>query len=66
MELNKEQIAIIEHTIKNGSFCGSSPDMDAICEAGYMICIGRKSFVPDPYYQVTTEGRHAVNKATAV
>jgi len=60
MDLNKEQIEIIKHTIKNNVFCGGGKDMDVLCEAGLMEYIGRKSFVPDPYYRVTTAGRNAV------
>ena len=64
MELNNEQKAIIEHTIKNYLFCGGSKDMDALCEAGLMECVGKKSkesvFVPDPYYRVTAAGKKAI------
>lgn len=63
MELNTEQKAIIDHTINRaagGLFCGGSKDMDALCEAGLMECVGKKSFVPDPYYRVTRLGREAV------
>ena len=60
MELNNEHKAIIEHTIKNGLFCGSSKEMDELCEAGLMEYIGRKSFVPDPYYKVTSLGKKAI------
>lgn len=60
MELNNEQKAIIEHTIKNGLFCGGSKDMDGLCEAGLMEYAGKKSFVPDPYYRVTTKGKNVI------
>lgn len=60
MTLNDEQKAIINHTIKNGIFCGGSKDMDKLCEAGFMAYAGHKSFVPDPYYRVTTAGRNAI------
>jgi len=60
MELNKEQIEIIKHTIKNNVFCGGGADMDKLVDAGYMEYIGKKSFVPDPYYRVTTKGREAI------
>jgi len=56
MELNNEQKAIIKHTIKNGLFCGGSKDMDELCDAGLMEFAGKKSFVPDPYYRVTSKG----------
>lgn len=61
MELNDEQKAIIEHTIKNGLFCGGSKDMDELCELGFMKFVGEKPFVPDPYYRVTTAGRQALS-----
>ena len=54
MNLSKEQKAIIEHTIKNGIFCGGGKDMQLLCDAGLMEYIGQKSFVPDPYYRVTS------------
>lgn len=60
MNLNNEQKEIIQHAIKNGLFCGGSKDMDALVEAGLMELAGRKSFVPDPYYRVTTAGRQAL------
>jgi len=62
MELNNEQKAIIEHTIKNGIFCGGSKDMDKLCEGGLMESAGKKSFVPDEYYRVTSDGKKALNK----
>lgn len=61
MKLNSEQKAIIEHTIKNGIYCGSSKDMDILCEAGLMEFAGRKPFVPDTYYRVTRLGKEAVH-----
>ena len=60
MELNNEQKAIIEHTIKNGIFCGGGKDMDELCESGLMEFAGKKSFVPDPYYRVTAKGKKAI------
>jgi len=60
--MNEEQKAIIEHTIKNGVFCGGSKDMDELCTLGFMEYAGKKSFVPDPYYRVTAAGRKAANE----
>jgi len=60
MELNNEQKAIIEHTIKNGLFCGGGKDMDELCDAGLMEYAGKKSFVPDPYYRITAKGEKVV------
>lgn len=62
MKLNNEQQAIIEHTIRNGLFCGGSKDMEALCDAGFMEFAGKKSFVPDPYYRVTSAGKKAIKK----
>ena len=59
-DLDNEQIAIIEHTIKNGLFCGESKEMDDLCDKGLMECVGKKSFVPDKYYKVTNEGKAAL------
>lgn len=61
MTLNKEHIAIMEHTLKNGSFCGSSKEMIELVENGYMFSLGRKSFVPDEYFQITRKGKYEVN-----
>ena len=58
--MNNEQIEIIKHTMKNGLFCGGSQDMDELVELGYMEYVGKKSFVPDPYYRVTSAGKQAV------
>ena len=60
MILNKEHKAIIEHTIKNGLFCGSSKEIFELCEAGLLEYVGLKPFVPDPYYRVTPKGRETI------
>lgn len=62
MQLNNEQKSIIEHTIKNGIFCGGSEDMNKLVDAGLIKYAGRKSFVPDPYYRVTPAGKQALNE----
>ena len=61
MNLTNEHKEIIKHTIKNGIFCGGSKEMDELCEAGLMQYVGRKSFVPDPYYRVTSLGKKTVD-----
>jgi len=61
LNLNSEQKHIIEHTISNGTYCGDSPDMDALVKLGLMQYMGKKSFVPDGYYNVTRAGREAVS-----
>ena len=55
--LSTEQIEILRHTARNNVFCGGGPDMDSLCESGLMEYIGRKFFVPDPYYRITAQGR---------
>lgn len=60
MNLNTEQIEIMKHTAQQaagGLYCGDSPDMQELVEAGLMECVGRKSFVPDLYFRLTGKGR---------
>lgn len=59
------QLAILRHTVNRapgGMYCGGGPDMDRLVKAGLMRCVGFKSFVPDPYFVITEDGR-AVLKA---
>lgn len=56
--LNKEQVAILDHTLKNGVYCGNSKDMAYLCERGLMQFTGIKTFVPDAYYRITREGKN--------
>lgn len=63
MELNREQREILEHTAKRaagGLYCGDSPDMQALVSAGLMEFAGRKPFVPDTYFRITSAGREAL------
>lgn len=60
MELTKEHLSIMEHTDLNQMYCGSEPELQELCDAGLMKCMGRKSFVPDPYYRLTDKGRESV------
>lgn len=63
--LNREQIEILNHTVSRsagGLYCGDSPDMQKLVEDGMMELAGRKSFVPDPYFRITSKGRDALNK----
>lgn len=60
MQLNKEQIEIMQHTASratNGLYCGDSPDMQMLVDAELMELVGRKSFVPDAYFRLTSKGR---------
>jgi len=61
MKLTKEQIQILKHTINNGRYCGDSESMDDLCDKDLMKCIGRLSFCPDKYYQITRKGKEFVN-----
>ena len=61
--LNREQREILyhtEHRAAGGYYCGGGKDMDALVAAGLMEYAGRKSFVPDPYYKITSKGRAAL------
>jgi hypothetical protein len=58
--ISREQLDILDHTehrAPGGFFCGGGPDMDALVAAGLMEFAGRKSFVPDAYYRITSKGR---------
>lgn len=61
MELSDEHVAILMHTEKNNLFCGDSQEMQELCKFNLMECAGKKSFVPDPYYKLTDEGRDVLN-----
>ena len=52
-----------EHRAAGGFYCGGGPDMDSLVERGLMEYAGRKPFVPDPYYRITSEGRAALRAA---
>ena len=61
--LSREQLSILDHTehrAAGGYYCGGGKDMDALVAAGLMEYAGRKSFVPDPYYKITSAGRAAL------
>lgn len=65
MKLTKEHIDIMEHTrdrAAQGFYCGDSPEMQELVAAGLMAEAGRKSFVPDPYFTITRNGREALRK----
>ena len=61
MLINEEQMEILKHANKNqGMFCGGGKQMDILCQNELMEFAGRKSFVPDPYYRITTKGRNVI------
>jgi len=63
MELSKEHKEILNHTAHlapGGFYCGDSPAMQELVAAGLMEYAGRKSFVPDKYFRLTSKGRAAL------
>ncbi len=61
--LEREHADIMQHTRDNaagGFYCGDSPAMQELVAAGLMAYAGRKSFAPDPYFQLTRAGRTAL------
>jgi hypothetical protein len=58
-EPDPEMRQIMEHTARraaNQHYCGDSYEMRVLVQQGLMKPIGRKSFVPDPYFTLTAEG----------
>lgn len=63
--LTREQREILHHTehrAAQGLYCGDSPDMKSLVASGLMESAGRKSFVPDEYFRITSAGRAALRK----
>jgi len=63
MDLNKEHIAILDHTLyraPGSRYCGDSDEMQELCKEGLMKCIGKVSFCPDKYFGITQNGRKAL------
>ena len=66
--LTNEQIDILDRTIHRaagGFYCGGGKEMDALVAAGFMQSAGRKSFVPDEYFLITSAGREALRENRA-
>jgi len=61
MELTKEHKEILIHTEKNNFFCGDSQEMKDLCDLKLMEFAGKKSFVLDPYFKLTKDGRSILN-----
>jgi len=56
----------MEHTrdhAAGGFYCGGSAEMRELVAAGYMESAGRKSFVPDEYFKLTSKGRQRLSQA---
>lgn len=63
MKLTSQQRDILyhtEHRAAGGFYCGGGAVMDTLVEAGLMEYAGKKSFVPDKYYKITSKGRAAL------
>ena len=63
--LTAEEKEIIVHTATRaaqGLYCGDNPELLALVEKGLMECVGKKSFVPDPFYRLTKEGLKAFDE----
>jgi hypothetical protein len=69
MNLTREHVEILRHTrdrAAGGYYCGDSPAMQELVANGLMIYAGRKSFVPDSYFQLTSKGRATITSAEGV
>ena len=62
MRMTREKAAILDHALSHagGYYCGDSPEMQELVEDGLMRSAGRKSFVPDEYFCITTKGKAAL------
>lgn len=66
--LTKEQIAILEHTVKraaNRAYCGGGPDMDYLVNAGLMVSLGKPGWSMDEFYTITDAGLEVLRKLRA-
>ena len=67
MRINKEKIAIMDHTVHRaagGVYCGDSRDMQEMVDDGLMESAGKKSFVPSEYFRITARGRGVLQAGT--
>jgi len=66
MELNKEHIAILDHTLHRAAgnrYCGDSEEMQELCKEGLMKSLGKVAWCPDEYFIITDKGRSVLNLA---
>lgn len=59
--LEAEQVEILKHANRaesRGQFVGESPEMDGLVAIGLMKDIGKPSWCPDTFYEITDAGRH--------
>jgi len=61
-DLSSEQLEILRHTQKHDYFCGGNKEIDYLVEHGYMTEAGRKPFVPDMYYSLTSKGKTVLSE----
>lgn len=58
--LDGEQLEILKHANRpesRGQFVGESPEMNGLVELGLMKDIGKPSWCPDTFYEITEAGR---------
>ncbi len=53
-----------EHRAAGGLYCGGGKTMDGLVASGLMQFAGRKSFVPDDYFRITSAGREALRQVS--
>ncbi len=61
--ITSNQEEILKHTAyraANNLYCGDSDDMQELVRLGLMVSVGKKSFVPDEYFTLTSIGRKAL------
>lgn len=57
--ITNKQREILEHTAyraADGLYCGDSEDVQKLVKLGLLVSAGKKSFVPDEYFQLTALG----------
>lgn len=63
--LTAEQIDIMKHTrdrAAGGFYCGDSAPMRELVKLGLMEDAGRKAFVEEPYFKLTSAGRKVLRE----
>ena len=64
MDLNKEHLEILNHTLHRAAgqrYCGNSKEMQELVAAGFMKSIGKAPFCIDEYFTITPTGKIALN-----
>ena len=63
MKITSNQQEILEHTAyraAGGFYCGDSNDLQELVRLGLMTSAGKKPFVPDEYFKLTSKGRQVL------